>query len=949
MDDTTPRTLFLKQTQIIIFLPDGTEKRIPIMGRTICIGRGTEHNDFALPMESKSISRRHLEIRYENGAYRVYDLNSINGILLNGVRVGEASLKDGDEILIGLDSEQIRIQFQAGTEMLASIEAVQESSAPTDLPSTLPQGTPALALRLPNGITVYYAITKEVITAGRAASMDLVLAYPFVSAHHFELHRLGNDFTITDLESTNGTLLNNKPLSAATATPIHHNDIIRIGDNNIGVSVGLTFINPAELAPPHEGFSVVAPVVEMKAEKSTTIGRLAENDIRLDSPTVSRRHAMIRKQGQDYILEDLGSGNGTMVNDQLIKRVELHDGDLIRISNFLLLFDNGKVTPFQNHGMRLDMQGLSKDVPVRGGKLRIMDNISMSVLPREFVGLVGGSGAGKTTLLNALVGIRPGSGQVKLNGHDFYEEYEHFRAQLGYVPQNDILHTALTVEKALDYAARLRLPASVPAAERKQRIAAVLETVSMNTETIRKTRISNLSGGQRKRVSIAAELLADPKLIYLDEATSGLDPGLEKKMMHTLRRMADEGRTVVLITHATGNIVQTDHVAFLSQGRLIFFGPSQEALDFFGVDDFADIYEKIERSGEEWRNSFQETKPKAYQKYVLARQSSARATPRLEMPKVRFGLGDFIRQFIVLSQRFLSVLLSDPITLMLMLLLLPLTGMLQLVIGSREILTGNLAILADPVAAAKTLAENYAPYAKTNTFVFVMGLEAVLTGLFVPSNDLVKERSIYLRERMVNLKVLPYLLSKAAIYTMFVLIQIALYMLILSFGVDFPEQGLYFTGIAELFITLFLTMMAGITFGFILSAISRNTEMAIYLLTMMLFFQFFFAGTVFDLRGNTFEPLSYLSTTRWSLTALGVTIDMPKMVESTILCSEVPANPMDPGSEMKTVCENYVDAKQDLMIDYSDEMLMKSWGVLAGMSVLFLTITGVLLARTKGD
>ncbi len=240
---------------------------------------------------------------------------------------------------------------------------------------------------------------------------------------------------------------------------------------------------------------------------------------------------------------------------------------------------------------------------------------------------------------------------MKLNGHDFYREYEHFRSQLGYVPQNDILHTTLTVEKALDYAARLRLPSSVTAEERKRRVAAVLDTVSMNTETIRKTRIGDLSGGQRKRVSIAAELLADPKMIYLDEATSGLDPGLEKKMMHTLRRMADEGRTVILITHATSNIVQADHVAFLSQGRLIFFGPSQEALDFFEVDDFADIYEKIDGKGEEWRTVFQQEKPADYQKYVQGRQATSRSVPKRELPKIKFGLFDLIRQFLVLTQR----------------------------------------------------------------------------------------------------------------------------------------------------------------------------------------------------------------------------------------------------------------------------------------------------------
>lgn len=948
-------TLFLKRTQLVVTWPDGRHQNITIFNDVTRIGRGTEENDIAVPLEYKSISRRHLEIRRKDREYRVLDLGSVNGVYVNGNKVQSAVLGDGDEISIGLagENQEVRIRFELGTEALVQpLAASKETTYTTQgFSASVPAGIPYLSLRWPSGQTNYFPIQKEVTLIGRSAEADLRIpdGFGFVSSRHFELRRKGNEFTITDLKSTNGTLVNNRALVPNMPNALHNNAIIRIGDESFGVSVGLTFFNPFEPAAPGEGLSIITPSVMLEPAKTMIIGRAHDCDIRLNAPEVSRWHASLKKEGQVFVLQDLGSVNGTLVNDQPIKSAKLQDGDLIQISDFLLVFQNGQVTPYQSNGMRLDVSGLSKDVNTRRGKLHILDNVNMSVLPREFVALVGGSGAGKSTLLNALVGIRPGKGQVKLNGHDFYKEYEQFRSQLGYVPQNDILHTTLTVEKALDYAARLRLPSGITREERKRRIAAVLDTVSMNTETIRRTRVGDLSGGQRKRVSIAAELLADPKLIYLDEATSGLDPGLEKKMMHTLRSMADEGRTVVLITHATNNIVQTDHVAFLSQGRLIYFGPSQEALDFFEVEDFADIYERIEHNGEEWQQIYQDKKPDSYKKYVVARQAAARRAPKRDLPKARFGLGDLLRQFVVLTQRSLSVLLSDPTTLLLMLLLLPLTGTLQLIIGSREVLTGNLSILADPVAAAKTMIENYAPFARTNTFVFVMGLEAVLTGLFVPSNDLVKERSIYLRERMVNLKVFPYLMSKAAIYSVFVVIQVILYLLILSLGIDFPAHGAYFSGIVELFITLFLTMMAGIAFGLIISAVSNSTEMAIYLLTMMLFFQFFFAGTVFDLRGNTFEPMSYFSTTRWSLTALGVTIDMPKIVESTILCSDVPTNPLDPNSNKKTVCTNYADAKKDLMLDYDKKMLLKSWIVLIQMTLLFLTVTGILLTRMKSD
>ncbi|MDX1378316.1 MAG: FHA domain-containing protein, partial [Anaerolineales bacterium] len=824
-------TLLLKHSQIVVHWADGRTENFPLVDEKTRIGRGKVGNDIALPDVFQSVSRQHLEIRREKAGYRMIDLGSRNGTLVNGIYAKDIYLKDGDEIQVGQNEEgqQIRIVFQMGNEGLLDEIASEDQAAtlpPTSgLESNEPTDIPYFKIRWQNGSTNFFPITKDRIIIGRGVEADLRVPenLRFVSGQHAEIQKEAMGYFIRDLNSTNGTLVNNQRLQPDQDYAIGNESIIRIGDDNFGVSIGLTFYNPKETANSVAGFVQAAQATRIEQTSLILIGRLEDCDVVLDSPEVSRRHATIRQIGDAYAIEDLDSSNGTFVNNEQVKRAELHEGDLIQISKFRLLFQGGLLVPYQMSGMRLDADNLTKDVKTKNGMRRILDNVDLSVLPREFIGLVGGSGAGKSTLLNALIGLRRGTGEVKLNGYDFYEEYESFRAQIGYVPQSDILHTSLTVEKALDYAARLRLPANLTLDERMRRIDAVLDTVSMNTETIRKTRISNLSGGQRKRVSIAAELLADPKLIFLDEATSGLDPGLEKKMMHTLRRMADEGRTVILITHATDNIVQTDHVAFLSEGKLVYFGPSEEALEFFEVDEFADIYERIAHKGEEWRQIFEEKKPTQHKKYILDRKTSLLKAPKRALPKVSFGIADFFRQFWVLMQRSLSVLFSDPVTLFLMLLLFPVTATLQLVIAKPDILTGNLAILADPVLAAKSLLESYTPFPHTNTFVFVMGLEAVLTGLFVPSNDLVKERSIYLRERMVNLRVLPYLLNKVAIYSVFVVIQVLLYLLILSFGVDFPEKGLYLNGTLEIFLTLYLTMMAGISFGLIISAVSKST------------------------------------------------------------------------------------------------------------------------------
>ena len=942
------QTLFLQKTHLVIHWPDGSEQTYPLSKEITAIGRGAEGNNLVIPAEFSSVANQQLEIRKQGNTYVAVARGG--GVLWNRKRISDVVLlADGDELRIGAaeTGQQIILVFKAGVEALLQ-EAIASATVVESvgfLPAA-PSDAPYLAVRWPAGNTSYYPIRKDVSLAGRAANADLRIppALTFVSQRHFEIHRTGGEFTIQDLNSTNGTYLNNVRLTSGRPLPLRHNMVVRIGNDEFGVSVGFVFQNPAMAGGLGEGFQAGA-ATQLPRNLAFTIGRSPDCNIVLDHPEVSRTHARILQLGDTFILEDRRSLNGTFLNGQRIERAELHEGDLIQILNFMLVFRDGQVVQYQSTGMRVDVENLNQDVRARGGSQRILEDISLTVLPREFVAVVGSSGAGKTTLLNALIGYRPGKGKVRLNGRDFYAEYEKYRSQLGFVPQNDILHMTLTVEKALDYAARLRLPGNLSKKERQERITGVLETVSMNTPTIRKTRIGSLSGGQRKRVSIAAELLADPKLIYLDEATSGLDPGLEKKLMYTLRRMADEGRTIILITHATSNIVQTDHVAFLSQGRLIYFGPSQETLDFFEVEEFADIYERIERNGAEWEQIFRNKKPEHYQKYVLGRRSTLRAVPEQAAPKARYGAGDFLRQLWVLAQRNFNVLLSDPLTLALMLLLFPVTALLQLVIAKTDVLTGNLAILADPVAAAKTMLSSYIPLADTNTFVFVMGLEAVLVGLYVPPNELIRERSIYLRERTVNLKMLPYLLSKVLIYAIFAAIQVALYLLILSIGVDFPKQGLLMPGASELFITLFLTMMAGIGIGMVVAAVSRSTDMAIYILVMLLFFQFFFAGTIFDLRGNNFEPLSYLATTRWSLNAIGVTIDMEKLAESTVLCNRAPENPLDPQSATKTVCFNYPEARDDLMLSYKAEKLTQSWLVLAGMALLSICVTGILLQR----
>ena len=273
-------------------------------------------------------------------------------------------------------------------------------------------------------------------------------------------------------------------------------------------------------------------------------------------------------------------------------------------------------------GLRLD----ACDLTVHAGGREILAGVSLSVRPGELVAVMGPSGSGKSTLLHALNGYRWASaGQVRINGVDLYGHFTTLRSAIGFVPQDDIVHESLSVEKVLHYAALLRLPEGTAESALKERIDTVLKRLGLADR--RRVRVSRLSGGQRKRVSLGVELLTSPPLLFLDEPTSGLDPALEADMMGLFRELADDGRTVLVTTHVTESLRLPDLVAFLVEGRLVYAGPTAEALDYFGADSFAGIFTRLpEQSATAWATEF--LRSRHYSKFVAARLS----TPPPPMP-----------------------------------------------------------------------------------------------------------------------------------------------------------------------------------------------------------------------------------------------------------------------------------------------------------------------------
>jgi len=773
------------------------------------------------------------------------------------------------------------------------------------------------------------ALLADTLTIGRDSASDIVLPAPWVLEHHLRLERIGGAHRALAEGEAGRVLLRGKPIADEV---LHDGDVLRVADPDTGGFVGLTYHNP--LAPP---IDPVQHFATPPGHPVLTIGRSAEADICLDRPLVCLHHAdLVWRDGQ-HVLVDRASRQGTFVNGERIRgqRV-LAPWDVVQIGTFRLTYDGDSMDSFDWRGIiRLDGRDLRRVVDAGGRDLTILHDTTISIEPCEFVGIVGGSGAGKSTLLMALSGFEPADhGSVHVNSDDLYSGFDAYRSIVGYVPQDDILHQTLTVERALQYAARLRLPTDTGEGEVARRIEAVLDEVEMTDH--RTKRIDALSGGQRKRVSIASELLAEPPLLFLDEPTSGLDPGLERKMMYTLRRLADGGRTVVLITHATANILQCDHIAFMAAGRMVFFGPPLQALEFFRVDEFADIYTRTEGFAdpesplvrgelaaewvawaeehpggsppplaELWQRRFKTSLQ--HDKYAIERLGRAPEAPTAEQHaekerRAKVYAQSRWQQLSILTRRYAELMRRDARYLLVLLAQAPVIAGLLLLVSPGGALTTD-----GPLEARKLL--------------FMLATIGVWFGVINASREVCKETAITRRERMAGLHAGPYVASKVVVLFLLVLVQTGLLFGMMAVTVDFPSDGVLMPGLVEMYLTASLAGLAGIALGLCISVIASTPDKATSFIPIVLVPQVLFAGLMFKLKGVS-EMLSWFTASRWAMGGMGASVDVNAMPTMLPL-------PKDP------------------MYAATAENLLTSWGGLLAQSLVLLGIAWWVLNRRR--
>ncbi len=731
------------------------------------------------------------------------------------------------------------------------------------------------------------------------------------------LRQEGDDYRIYDGDgikpSSRGlfVLPAETPVTPNQGCVLQHGIELRIG-TDLRNPVRVTYFNPGSPALARLGSRESVSL----QNRSVVLGRDRASTLQLNSPIVSRSHCTIdaNKRG-DYILTD-NSTNGVFINGKRIKKSAiLTENAKIRIGPFLLIYQKEELTVIDpGNAIRLEAINLNRP---------FVNDISLVIEPGQLVALVGGSGAGKSTLMRTLLGIETTKrGAVYVNGEELRKNFECYSSLIGYVPQDDIVHGELTVAEALTYAIKLRLP---PDVDVEQVLTKTLTDIEMLDK--RNIAIKKLSGGQRKRVSIGVELLADPKLFFLDEPTSGLDPGLDKKMMELLRNLANRGRTVVLVTHATANVSLCDRLVFLGRnGYLCYFGPPAEAANFFGVNqaDFANIYNELEISEnviKDWANKYRNSA--YYQRYIdapLSAKAPQKQAPPVQLPQP--ARVSPLKQLLLIAQRYFQLTLRDPVNVGLGLLTAAVCPILLAGIKDVEpLVTGTE---DDPALAFLAL-----------RILFVFTSAAIWVGLSSSLQEIVKESAIYQRERLVNLGLVPYVGSKFLVLAGLALLQTVLMtaVILIGFKQPNPDTIAWSLGLA---ITTFLTLLASMSLGLMVSAFVKNGSQANSALPLLLVPQIIFSGVLFSL-GSLFkiekigQYLSWLTISRWSVGAYGSLVNVNAMVPKPI---ELPDRTILPQLFEKSAV--YEPTLQNLALN---------WGILGLHAAVYLTTTLLLQKR----
>jgi ABC-type multidrug transport system ATPase subunit len=819
---------------------DGSQRTFAA-GHDVVVGRDLRAD---MRITHPLISRAHLLLRFEQGRWLAIDNGSLNGTYVSGRRVPVVDIHDGQTINIG-NPDGPQLAFEVGHHagmagrppQTASMRAVQRSgAAPRPAPPARPAaGPPPGALRPPAAGPSRPHLGAPPVPPQptyQGSGGQRPPAYPH------QPPPLNRPAAIPNLQPHTKLAppVASKPETGNLATKM------------------IQAILPGSGTP-------------AKPPGSATIGRANDNDIVIQDVLASRHHAFLVQSPLGTEIRDAHSVNGTFVNGVRVGSAVLNEGDVITIGNVDLVFSDGTLIRRTEAATRtggLEVNGVHFKID---GK-ELLDNISLTARPGTLTAIIGGSGAGKTTLSRLIAGYtRPSVGSVTFEGHDIHAEYATMRSRIGMVPQDDVVHRQLTVNQALGYAAELRLPPDTSKEERAQVVAQVLEELDLTKHA--DTRVDKLSGGQRKRASVALELLTQPSLLLLDEPTSGLDPALDRQVMLMLRQLADAGRVVLVVTHSVSYLDVCDQILLIAPGgKTAFNGPPSQVGEALGTTNWADIFANVGADPDEANRRFMEREGRSQQSQAPARGSPADLGEPVHT--------DVLRQLSTIARRQVRLVVSDRLYTVFLALLPFLTGAIALTVKGPHPGLGP----ADPLGAAPT---------QPQYIMVLLNFGAVFMGTALTIRDLIGERPIFRREQAVGLSTTAYLLAKLAVFFVFATIQAAIATLIVRLGKGAPtaHPPFFDNSTFSLFVTVAGTCVASATLGLVLSAVATSNEQIMQLLAVSIISQLVLAGGMIPVTGRAgLNQLSWLTPARWGYAAGASSIDFPNLVK----VKQIPTN-----------------------------------------------------------
>lgn len=806
------------------------------------------------------ISRAHLVLRFDQGRWVAIDNGSLNGMYVNNRRVPSVDLQDGQHLNIGnpdgpqLSFEIGRHQGAAGRTPTQSVPIssarAHDTSWPTQAPGQAPasspqvsrpqmpppstQRPPAAGPGYPSGAQPRYPSAPQPAAYGGGQ------AYPSSPSAPLRPPPTSQPMSQPALESVTAM--------GPTAAP-------RAGEGNLATSM-LKILRPGKPA------AAAGP-------GAVKIGRATDNDIVVPDVLASRHHATLLPTPNGTEIRDNRSINGTFVNGARVDSAILRDGDTVTIGNIDLVFTGGTLARRTETAAATQTGGLevhSITWTIEGNKT-LLDNISIAARPGTLTAVIGPSGAGKSTFAKLVAGYtQPTSGTVSFEGHNIHAEYASLRSRIGMVPQDDVVHGQLTVRQALMYAAELRLPPDTTKADREQVVMQVLEELEMTKHL--ETRVDKLSGGQRKRASVALELLTGPSLLILDEPTSGLDPALDRQVMTMLRQLADAGRVVLVVTHSLTYLDVCDQVLLLAPGgKTAFYGPPSEIGPSMGTTNWADIFSSV--AGD----------PDAAKARYLAQHGPPPPPPPAEKPS---DLGaptktSLRRQFSTIARRQVRLIISDRGYFIFLMFLPFIMGVLSLSVP------GDVGF-GLPVPAIKG---GEAPN-EPGQILVMLNVGAIFMGTALTIRALIGERAIFLREQAVGLSTTAYMLAKMAVFTVFAIIQSAIVTSIAVWGKGWgpgaTESGVFIGNRSlELFVDIAMTTIAAGMVGLALSALAKSQEQIMPLLVVAIMSQLVFSGGMIPVTDRiVLDQLAWITPARWGFAASASTIDLTRLVPSPL-------------------------------------------------------------------